>query len=329
MCFSFISYFLPPNSFFMMSNLSSISTINQAKGRSLTQDAIRRLFRNSTGMLGLIIILLVVIVSFMAPVISPYDAKRDRNLKLRTTPPTWTLSPEALAEKGLSKWSHIFGTDSQGRDVLIRVWHGGRISLTVGLLAVVLSSAAGILLGLVSGFFGGRIDQIISWLVDVLLAFPGILLAIAIAAALGPNLQNSLLAISITQIPIYIRIVRSVTLSLREAEYVQAARSLGSKSPRLIFSHIFPNGLSPLIVQFTLSIGSAILDVAALGFLGLGAQPPTPEWGAMISDGFDKFRQAPWMSFFPGLAIFLTVVGFNLLGDGIRDAFDPRLKNVS
>lgn len=311
--------------------MSSVASSNTqlVRGRSLTQDALRRLFRNSTGMLGLIIILFVVLASVLAPLIYPYDAKRDRNLKLKTTPPTWTLSQEELDKKDLSKWSHVFGTDVQGRDVLMRVWHGGRISLTVGLLAVMLSAAVGIILGLISGFFGGRIDQVISWLVDVLLAFPGILLAIAIAAALGPSLQNSLLAISVTQIPVYIRIVRSVTLSLRESEYVQAARSLGSTSPRLIFAHIFPNGLSPLIVQLTLSIGSAILDVAALGFLGLGAQPPTPEWGAMISDGFDKFRQAPWMSFFPGIAIFLTVVGFNLLGDGIRDAFDPRLKNVS
>ena len=328
MWFSPISYLLPPSSLFTMSNLST-TTVNQAKGRSLTQDALQRLFGNSTGMLGLMIILFVILVSVLAPLIYPYDAKRDRNLKLKTTAPTWTLSQEELDKKGLTKWSHIFGTDSQGRDVLIRVWHGGRISLTVGLLSVVLSSGIGIFLGLISGFFGGRVDQVISWLVDVLLAFPGILLAIAIAAALGPSLQNSLLAISVTQIPVYIRIVRSVTLSLREAEYVQAARSLGSKSPRLIFAHIFPNGLSPLIVQLTLSIGSAILDVAALGFLGLGAQPPMPEWGAMISDGFDKFRQAPWMSFFPGVAIFFTVIGFNLLGDGIRDAFDPRLKNIS
>jgi peptide/nickel transport system permease protein len=312
-----------------MASLSTASNAQQAKGRSLTQDALQRLFRNSTGMLGLVIILFVVLVSLLAPILYPYDAKRDRNLKLKTTAPTWTLSQEELDKKDLMRWSHVFGTDSNGRDVLIRVWHGGRISLTVGLLAVILSSSIGVLLGLISGFFGGRVDQAISWLVDVLLAFPGILLAIAIAAALGPSLQNSLLAISVTQIPVYIRIVRSVTLSLREAEYVQAARSLGSKSPRLIFAHIFPNGISPLIVQLTLSIGSAILDVAALGFLGLGAQPPTPEWGAMISDGFDKFRQAPWMSFFPGVAIFLTVVGFNLLGDGIRDAFDPRLKNVS
>jgi peptide/nickel transport system permease protein len=300
-----------------------------AKGRSLTQDALRRLLRNSTGMLGLVIISFFVLASLLAPLLYPYDPSRDRNLRLRELPPTWTMSQEELQEEDLTRTAHVFGTDSQGRDVLIRVWHGGRISLTVGLLSVIISAAVGIVLGLISGFFGGWIDSVISWLVDVLLAFPGILLAIAIAAALGPSLQNSLLAISVTQIPIYIRIVRSVTLSLRESEYVQAARSLGSKSPRLIFQHILPNGLSPLIVQLTLSIGTAILDIAALGFLGLGAQPPTPEWGAMISDGFSKFRNAPWMSFYPGLAIFFTVVGFNLLGDGIRDAFDPRLKNVS
>lgn len=313
--------------------MASISPTTKAatatKGRSLTQDALRRLLRNPTGMLGLIIVLFFVIVSLLAPLLYPYNPTRDRNLRLKETPPTWTLSQEDLAKDKITKVSHVFGTDSQGRDVLIRVWHGGRISLSVGLLSVILSAGVGIVLGLISGFFGGWIDSIISWVVDVLLAFPGILLAIAIAAALGPSLQNSLLAISVTQVPVYIRIVRSVTLSLRESEYVQAARSLGSKSPRLIFQHILPNGLSPLIVQLTLSIGTAILDIAALGFLGLGAQPPTPEWGAMISDGFSKFRNAPWMSFYPGLAIFFTVVGFNLLGDGIRDAFDPRLKNVS
>ncbi len=313
--------------------MASLSTTNQAansaKGRSLTQDAMRRLLRNSTGMLGLVIISFFVLVSLLAPLLYPYDATRDRNLRLRELPPTWTMTQEELTKEKVGRFSHVFGTDSQGRDVLTRVWHGGRISLSVGLLSVLLSAAIGVFLGLVAGFFGGWIDGVISWAVDVLLAFPGILLAIAIAAALGPSLQNSLLAISVTQIPVYIRIVRSVTLGLRETEYVQAARSLGSKSPRLILQHILPNGLSPLIVQLTLSIGTAILDIAALGFLGLGAQPPTPEWGAMISDGFSKFRNAPWMSFYPGLAIFFTVVGFNLLGDGIRDAFDPRLKNVS
>jgi peptide/nickel transport system permease protein len=165
-------------------------------------------------------------------------------------------------------------------------------------------------------------------MVDILLAFPGILLAIAIVATLGPNLTNALIAIAITQIPIYTRIVRSVVMQVRQSEYVQAVRALGSGSIRVVLKHVLPNSLAPLIVQLTLSIGTAILDVAALGFLGLGAQPPAPEWGLMIRDGFSQFLRAPWMSIFPGIAIFLAVVGFNLLGDAIRDILDPRLRNI-
>lgn len=197
--------------------------------------------------------------------------------------------------------------------------------MRVGLAAVAIAVAVGTLLGLVAGYFGGWLDTAIVWLLDILLAFPGILLAIAIVATLGPSLTNALLAISITQIPIYTRIVRSVVLSLRSSEYVQAALALGSGSARIIGRHILPNALSPLIVQLTLSIGVAMLDVAALGFLGLGAQPPEPEWGLMIRDGFSQFLRAPWMSIFPGIAIFASVVGFNLLGDAVRDILDPRL----
>ena len=186
-----------------------------------------------------------------------------------------------------------------------------------------IASSIGVLLGLLAGYAGGWLDTVIVWLVDILLAFPGILLAIAIVAILGPSLTNALVAIGITQIPIYTRVTRSVVLGLRESEYVQAARALGSGGPRVVFSHIFPNALSPIIVQLTLSIGVAILDVAALGFLGLGVQPPAPEWGAMIKAGYEKFLQAPYMSIFPGLAIFLSVVGFNLLGDAIRDDARP------
>ncbi|HRP47778.1 MAG TPA: ABC transporter permease, partial [Trueperaceae bacterium] len=175
---------------------------------------------------------------------------------------------------------------------------------------------------------GGRVDMAVIWLVDILLAFPGILLAIAIVATLGPNLTNALIAIAITQVPIYARIVRSVVMQVRALEYVQAVRALGSGGLRVVFKHVLPNSLAPLIVQLTLSIGTAILDVAALGFLGLGAQPPTPEWGLMIRDGFSQFLRAPWMSIFPGLGIFLAVVGFNLLGDAVRDVLDPRLRNL-
>lgn len=285
----------------------------QDRGRSLTQDAFARFFRNPTGLLGLGIITFFIVASLLAPVVRPYDASRDRDLRARLEPPS--------AE-------HIFGTDELGRDLFTRVWYGGRISLRVGLIAVSFAVVIGTFLGLIAGYFGGWIDTIIVWLVDILLAFPGILLAIAIVATLGPSLTNALIAISITQIPIYVRLTRSVVLGVRESEYVQAAKSLGSKSPRIIFGHILPNSLSPLIVQLTLSVGTAILDVAALGFLGLGAQPPNPEWGIMIRDGYRQFLRAPWMSIFPGLAIFLSVVGFNLLGDAIRDVLDPRLKNA-
>lgn len=310
-----------------MSTAKSVA-VPQPKGRSLAQDAFRRFFHNPTGLVGLAIITFLAVVSLLAPLLVPYEKTLNISLRERLIPPTWTLSQAELDELELDTWSYPFGTDAQGRDLFLRVWFGGRISLRVGLLAVAIASVTGILLGLAAGYLGGWADMVIVWMVDILLAFPGILLAIAIVAILGPDLTNALIAIAITQIPIYVRITRSVVLGLRGSEYVQAARALGSGSPRIVFTHIFPNSLSPLIVQLTLSIGIAILDVAALGFLGLGAQPPAPEWGLMIQQGYQKILQAPWMSIFPGLAIFLSVVGFNLLGDGIRDVLDPKLKNV-
>ncbi|HEX7009779.1 MAG TPA: ABC transporter permease [Phycisphaeraceae bacterium] len=310
-----------------MATATKVEGSGTIKGRSLFQDALARFFRNSTGLLGLGIALFFVLASLLAPVLHPYDPSTDRNLRMRLQPPTWTMSAQERERVDVGVWSHPFGTDELGRDLLVRVWHGGRISLRVGLMAVAFAVVTGTLLGLAAGYFGGWIDIFVVWLVDILLAFPGILLAIAIVATLGPSLRNALIAISITQVPQYVRIVRSVTLGLRESEYVHAAQALGSSSGRIIFSHILPNGLSPIIVQLTLSIGTAILDVAALGFLGLGAQPPAPEWGVMIQQGYRQFLRAPWMSIFPGVAIFLSVVGFNLLGDGIRDVLDPRLRN--
>lgn len=298
------------------------------KGRSLAQDAFRRFFKHSTGIVGLGIILFFVLASLLAPLLRPYDARTDRNLRLRLVPPSWLMDEAQLESYDQTRFSLLFGTDELGRDLFVRVWHGGRISLRVGLMAVALAVGVGTVLGLVAGYFGGWLDLFMTWLVDILLAFPGILLAIAIVAALGPSLTNALIAISVTQIPVYIRIVRSVTLGLRESDYVQAARALGSGSRQIIFSHILPNGLSPLLVQLSLSIGIAILDVAALGFLGLGAQPPNPEWGVMIRDGYRQFLKAPWLSIFPGLAIFFSVIGFNLLGDAVRDVLDPRLRDV-
>ena len=305
-----------------MSDVVSASQVT--RGSSLGRDALRRLMRHPTGLLGAAIILLFILSALLAPVLRPGDPLRT-TLSTRNIPPTLIMSGADLERRGLSRGDYPLGTDAQGRDLLRRVLYGGRISLRVGLLAVIMALSVGTILGLIGGYFGGRVDMFVVWLVDILLAFPGILLAISIVAVLGPSLTNALIAISITQIPIYIRIMRSVTLSLRESDYVQAARSMGSRAPRIVLGHILPNSLSPLLVQVTMSIGTAILDVAALGFLGLGAQPPAAEWGVMISDGFDRFRAAPWLSIAPGLAIFLSVIGFNLLGDAARDALDPRL----
>ncbi len=297
-----------------MSDLPALPTVAPptVRGRSLAADAFRRFFRHPTGLVGLFIVGFFVIASLLAPVLRPYDATRDRDLRARLAPPS------------AERW---FGADELGRDQFTRVWHGGRISLRVGLLAVAFAAVTGTLLGLVAGYVGGWVDTFIVWLMDIVLAFPGVLLAIVIVATLGPNLTNALIAIAVTQVPLYTRIVRSVVLSVRETEYVQAAKALGTNPLGVVFKHVLPNSLSPLIVQLTLSIGTAILDVAALGFLGLGAQPPQPEWGLMIRDGFTQFLRAPWMSIFPGIAIFLSVVGFNLLGDAIRDVLDPRLRD--
>lgn len=319
----------------MSAEVTNVTAAPVVRGRSLLQDAVRRFFRNPTGVVGLAVVLFFVLMSLLAPVLRPYDATTDRNLRLRLSPPSWTLTPDERAELSddadidVGRWTLPFGTDENGRDLLVRVWHGGRISLRIGLVAVLLSATVGVLLGLFSGYLGGRFDLVVVWLMDIVQAFPGILLAIAIVATLGPSLTNALIAISITQVPSYVRITRSVVLGLRGSEYVQAARALGSRGGRIVFGHILPNSLSPIMVQLTLSIGTVILEVAALGFLGLGAQPPAPEWGVMIRDGYRQFLRAPWMSIFPGLAIFLSVVGFNLLGDAIRDVLDPRLNNVS
>ena len=316
-----------------------------SKGNSLAQDALKRFLRNPTAILGMSILGLIIFMTIFAPLLRPGDPLKS-NLKVRQLPPGWTMSQADLDDKGITAWTYPFGTDVQGRDLLMRVLYGGRISLRAGLIAVIFSVTIGMILGLIAGFFGGWLDTVIVWLVDVLLAFPGILLAIALASALGAgtlsinipflpftfelsSIEKALIAISITQIPIFIRITRASVISLRESEFVHAAKSLGASPRRTMWLHVLPNGLSPILIQLTLSIGTVVLDMAALGFLGLGAQPPAPEWGAMISDGFGRFRSAPWLSIFPGLAIFFTVVGFNLLGDALRDVLDPRLKNVS
>lgn len=280
--------------------------------RSLFRDAWKRLFRSWNGRVGLVIIVITVLIAVLAPVIDPYDPTVDSNLAEAR------FAPSA---------QHLFGTDRLGRDVFRRVIHGSRISLTIGFVVVFFTSITGTILGLVAGYFGKTFDTIIMRLMDILLAFPSILLAIAIVAVRGPGVINTILAVAIVGVPGYARVVRSMVLSLRERDYVDAARMIGVSNTRIMFLHILPNSLSPIIVQVTLGVGGAILFAAALGFLGLGVQPPAPEWGAMISDGIPFLRQSPHLVFFPGIAIMLTVLGFNLLGDGLRDALDPQLRD--
>jgi peptide/nickel transport system permease protein len=248
------------------------------------------------------------LIALFAPWVAPYDPI-EQHLYERLSPPSV---------------EHPFGTDDFGRDILSRVIYGTRISLRIGIVAVLIALSVGMAIGLAAGFYGGVTDQVLMRLMDLMLAFPSILLAIGIVAVLGPGLENAMLAIGVVAIPQYARIIRASTLSVREADYVQALRALGASDVRIIWTAILPNCLAPLIVQTTLSLATAILDAAGLSFLGLGAQPPTPEWGAMISGGRELILSAPWVMTFPGLAIFVTVLAFNLMGDGLRDAFDPK-----
>jgi peptide/nickel transport system permease protein len=282
-----------------------------ARVETPTRMALKRFMKSTSGKIGLVLATFLVSLALLAPVIRPYNPAVDRDFLNIKKPPS--------AER-------LFGTDNLGRDLFTRVIHGSRISLQVGLVAVGLSLTIGTLLGLMAGYFRGGLEVFIGWITDILLAFPSTLLAIAIVAVLGSNLTNAMIAVSVTQIPVYIRLARSVVLSVRELEFIQAATALGAPNRRILLRHLLPNALPPVVVQATLSIGTATLETAALGFLGLGAQPPAPEWGAMLSDAFRQghWLDAPWMMIFPGFFILLTVLAFNLLGDGLRDALDPR-----
>lgn len=283
-----------------------------AQGQSPAAAAWRRLMATPVARVGLGIVSAFVMIAVLTPAVHHYDARTDSNLALRLKPPAG---------------AHLFGTDTLGRDILIRVLHGARVSLGLGVSSVAVAAVVGSAVGLLAGYAGRRVDLVLMFCMDILLAFPATLLAIAIVAMIGPGLRNSLFAISLVSIPVYARISRSTVLALREREFVTAARALGGSDRRLLLRHIFPNSLPPLIVQTTLAIAFAILEAAALGFLGLGAQPPTPEWGAMLADSYKYFTSgAWWVFFFPGAAIMLSVLGFNLLGDGLRDALDPRLR---
>jgi peptide/nickel transport system permease protein len=273
-------------------------------------DAFVEIKKNKTAVAGLILIVCLVILALIGPWISPYNP----------------LTPDPINRLRGPSWAHPFGTDSLGRDIVSRVIYGSRISIVIGLIAVSISLIPGAILGLLSGFYGRKVDEPIMRLMDIMLAFPTILLAIFITAILGPSLLNTMIAVGIVYIPHYARIVRSSVLSLKEQLFVQAVRSLGGSNLRIIALHIFPNTIPPIIVYATLGMGTAVLQAAALGFLGLGAQPPSPEWGAMLSEGRQYIQNAPHVAAFPGLAIFILVLGFNLFGDGLRDILDPSLR---
>jgi peptide/nickel transport system permease protein/dipeptide transport system permease protein len=276
-----------------------------------------QLWRNKTAVLGLVIITFFVMTAILAPLISPHDPV-ETSLYDQLKPPIWH-------EKGT--WEYILGTDELGRDTLSRIIFGARVSLTVAVVSVGLAFTLGTLLGCISGYYKGFWDSLIMRIMDMILAFPYLLLAIVVVAYLGPSLRNAMMAIGITYVPRFARIVRGSVLEECQKDYVMAARAVGAKDWRIIFLGILPNCLGPLIVQTTLSMASAILDAAALSFLGLGAQPPTPEWGGMIARSRSLILRASWVMTFPGIAILLAVLGFNLLGDGLRDALDPRLRD--
>jgi ABC-type dipeptide/oligopeptide/nickel transport system permease subunit len=259
---------------------------------------------------GLAVLVIFIAAALFAPFISPFDP-----IKIYTQE---TLSPPS--------GRHWLGTDLYGRDILSRILHGASISLQAGLVSVVIGASIGTLLGLLAGYYGGLLDEGIMRLMDVMLAFPGILLALTIVAFLGPSLNNAMLAVGISRVPTYARLIRGCVLSAKENLYVDGARAVGCRAPRIIFRHILPNVLPPLIVISTLGVAWAILSVAALSFLGLGAKPPLPEWGAMLNAGRDYMRTAPWITTFPGLAIMILVIAVNLMGDGLRVALDPRMK---
>lgn len=270
----------------------------------------RRFIRSRTGLVGALVLLVVTLAAIFAAQVAPYNPTR-QDFRVEREPPSI---------------EHLMGTDEFGRDVLSRIIWGARSSLAAGAIAASIALAAGLVLGMIAAFYGGPLDNFIMRVMDIILAFPYILLAIAVVAILGPGLLNAMIAIGIVYVPYYARVVRGAVLSVRAREYVEAARALGAPDGRVMLQHVLPNTLAPVIVQTTLNVGSAIIDTAGLSFLGLGTQPPTPDWGNMLSAGRSYVIDSPWIATFPGLAILVTVLAFNLMGDALRDAFDPRLR---
>jgi len=281
------------------------------------RDFIKQYKKNKSAVVGFFIVVILVFMAIFAPWIAPH-LPADQDLAHRLTPPMWE-------EGGLGQF--FLGTDDFGRDLFSRIIYGARISLMVGAISVGMSLSFGLTMGMLAAYFGGKVDLFIMRIVDIMLSIPAILLAIVVVSILGPSLTNAMIAIGIVGIPTYARVVRASVLTEREKEYVVASRINGSSNMRLMFKVILPNAATPIIVQSTMGFASAVLEAAGLSFLGLGAQPPTPEWGAMLSDSLQFIMSAPWMIFYPGLAIFLTVLGFNLMGDGLMDVLDPKLKD--
>src|SRR5690554_797707 len=283
-----------------------------SKTQSQFRRIMKQLLRNRRAVVGGIVLLIIVFMAILAPYVTTHDPVK-QNIRNQLQPPSR---------------EHFFGTDQFGRDIYSRVIYGARLSLRVGFLAISFALVVGCFLGLVSGYYGGWLDMIVMRVIDILLALPGFLLALSIVAALGPGLENVIMAIGVSYIPSFARMMRSAVLATRELDYVDAAQALGASDWRIIFQHILPNSISPIIVLTTLSMAGAILSAAGLNFLGMGAQPPTPEWGSMIATARPFIRVSHWAVTVPGLALFITVMCLNLVGDGLRDALDPRLKNL-
>jgi peptide/nickel transport system permease protein len=276
----------------------------------LWREAARRLRRDKAAVVGLAVIGMLVLIAILAPVLATHPPN-DQSFRIKLQAPS--------AE-------YLFGTDEFGRDIFSRILYGTRVALRVGLLPVAAALVVGVAVGLAAGYYGRSVDQVVMRLIDVLLAFPWLLLAIGIMAILGPGIDNVIIAVAIVYIPAFARIVRASVLSIKEKEYVEAARAIGHPDWRIMTRHVLPNAWAPIIVQATLSIGQAIIYAAGLSFIGLGTQPPHSDWGVMLASGREYLRDGPWLGIFPGLAILVTVLAFNLLGDGLRDALDPRLR---
>ncbi len=278
---------------------------------STSKAIVKRLLKNRAAMNGLILFLALVFLSIISPYIMKYSY--------------FEMNPSAMLEK--PSWEHLFGTDDLGRDILSRILYGGRYSLSIGISSVMVALSFSVVIGSIAGYFGGAIDNIIMRLLDVIQSVPGILLTIAISSAFGSGFDKTILAIGLSQIPSFARILRAAIMNIRKMEYLEAAEVIGAKKVRIIFIHVLPNALAPLMVAATMTIANTMLIAASLSFVGLGVQPPTPEWGAMLSAGRAYIRDYPHLVIFPGLFIATTVLGLNMFGDGLRDACDPKLKN--